>query len=201
MFDRRGCWWLSRVCRPALCWTSLASALQSSLFSAPASPAQMWVFSPVSSNCIYFRRNWTSEKMEITQRSGLMFTCEWPADSNLCPGCYYWLPWHCNIRLKQVQGLAGQIVLKRREPYGAVMHFTACNDWKQTCFAPFRTTALYISITQSISSPRCSLITFDFFFFYCNFIENGTELGDFCGIGYVNTHTNVGYDWQRSNGH
>lgn len=44
IFDRRGCWWLSRVCRPALCWTSLASALQSGLFSAPASPAQMWVF-------------------------------------------------------------------------------------------------------------------------------------------------------------
>lgn len=114
--------------------------------------------SPVSLHCIYFRRIWNSEKMEITQRFGLMFTCEWPADSNLCPGCYYWLPWRCNIRLKQVQGLAGQIVLK--QPYGPVVHFTACNYQKQTCFAPLCTTALYISVTPSISCPR---VLFDHF--------------------------------------
>lgn len=143
IFDRRECWWLSRVCRLALYWTSLASALQSGLFSTPASPAQMLVF--LQSHCIYLRRNWTSEKMEITQGSGLMFTFEWPADSNLCPGRYYWLPWHCNIRLKQVQGLVGQIVLKQHEPYGAIMHFTGCSDQKQTCFAPLCTTALDIS--------------------------------------------------------
>lgn len=206
IFDRRGCWWLSRVCRPPLCWTSLASALQSSLFSAPASPAQMWVFLQSHRIVFIFRRNWTSEKMEITQRSGLMFTCEWPADSNLCPGRYYWLPWHCNIRLKQVQGLARQIVLKQHKPYGAVMNFTACNDQKQTCFAPLCTTALYISITQSISSPRCSHFwlknfTFSFFlFFIVTSLKMVQTLVTFVTLAMW-THKNVGYDCQRPNGH
>lgn len=123
----------------------------------------------------------------------LMFTFEWPADNNLCPGRYYRLPWHCNIRLKQVQGLVGQIVLKQREPYGAVMHFTGCNDQKQTCFAPLCTTALYFSSNRASLALGCSLNTFDSkmlrfdFFFNCNFIENGTRLGGLCGIGYVNT--------------
>ncbi len=91
IFDRRGCWWLSRVSRLALCWTSLASALQSSLFSAPASPVQMWVFLQ-SHHVVFILGETETLKRWRSQRFGLMFTCEWPADSNPCPGCYYWLP-------------------------------------------------------------------------------------------------------------
>ncbi len=130
IFDRRGCWWLSRVSRLALCWTSLASALQSSLFSAPASPAQMWVFLQ-SHHVVFILGETETQKRWRSQRFGLMFTCEWPADSNPCPGCYYWLPWRCNIRLKQVQGLAEQIVLKQpKQPATFQLRFCLWRAWE-----------------------------------------------------------------------
>ncbi len=146
----------------------------------------MWVFLQ-SHHVVFILGETETLKRWRSQRFGLMFTCEWPADSNPCPGCYYWLPWRCNIRLKQVQGLAEQIVLK--QPYGPVMHFTACNYQKQTCFAPLCTTALYISVTPSISSPRVLFdhfwlknFTLAFFFLNCNFMKMVQNLVTFVAL-------------------
>lgn len=80
----------------------------------------------------------------------LMLTNEWPADNNLLSRSLLLVAMTLQYQVEAGPGSGRTNCFKQREPYGTAMHFTACTDQKQTCFAPLCTTALYILITQSL---------------------------------------------------